>query len=378
MKNKLKNKSKDEFRHFRTKLYGRAVGLLAIACVIIIILYYIILKGHFADMLVSFMNDTFFRESHSGYVVYVELFRNNKELIFLIAVLFIFFLLMTMYIRSFVKYFKGINRGIDSLLETGSDSVDLPFELAPVEDKINSVKNTLIQQRNEIQTMEQRKNDLIMYLAHDLKTPLASVIGYLSLLRDEEQISAQLREKYLSITLDKAERLEDLINEFFEITRFNLSNITLQYGRIDLIRLLEQLIYDFTPMLQEKKLTCRLQAMDELIIKCDADKIQRVFDNLLRNAVLYSFENTEIEITVTQENGSVAITFVNCGDTIPAEKLDRIFEQFYRLDSSRSTKSGAAGLGLAIAKQIVELHGGTIIAYSEQEKIKFTVTLPIS
>ena len=131
-------------------------------------------------------------------------------------------------------------------------------------------------------------------------------------------------------------------------------------------------------MLQEKKLTCRLQAMDELIIKCDADKMQRVFDNLLRNAVLYSFENTEIEITVTQENGSVAITFVNCGDTIPAEKLDRIFEQFYRLDSSRSTKSGAAGLGLAIAKQIVELHGGTIIAYSEQEKIKFTVTLPIS
>lgn len=114
------------------------------------------------------------------------------------------------------------------------------------------------------------------------------------------------------------------------------------------------------------------------MLRCDAEKIQRVFDNLLRNAVIYSFENTDIDIIVTEQNGKLKIRFVNRGDTIPEEKLDRIFEQFYRLDAARSTKSGGAGLGLAIAKQIVELHGGTITAKSESETIEFEVTIPVS
>lgn len=216
-----------------------------------------------------------------------------------------------------------------------------------------------------------------MYLAHDLKTPLSSVIGYLTLLYDEGEISPELREKYLSIALDKAERLEDLINEFFEITRFNLSEITLQYGRIDLTRLLEQLVFEFKPMLREKKLTCDLQAPEDLALRCDGDKLQRVFDNLLRNAVLYSYPDTNITITAAREGSRIMIRFRNRGDTIPEEKLSRIFEQFYRLDAARSS-GGGAGLGLAIAEQIVELHGGTITAQSAEELIEFTVILPLS
>lgn len=217
-----------------------------------------------------------------------------------------------------------------------------------------------------------------MYLAHDLKTPLSSVIGYLTLLRDESQISEELRKKYLSISLDKAERLEDLINEFFEIARFNISNITLQYTKINLTRLLEQLLYEFKPMLNEKNLQCNLCAADDIMLRCDADKIQRVLDNLLRNAVIYSFENTEITISAQCQEDTVSIIFCNHSDTLPEEKLNRIFEQFYRLDAARSTGSGGAGLGLAIAKQIVELHNGTIVAESQEEQIKFSITLPLS
>ena len=373
----MRNKSeRGQYRYLKNKLFMRVLGMLFLAAAGVLGLYNFLLRGHFADFVVSFLYYFIYHDYSAALRTYKRIFRENQDQLFLISVVALFLLLMTLFIRGFVKYLKDITQGIDSLLDMDMNTVSLAHELSPVEKKINAVKLTLVQQRNEIQAAEQRKNDLIMYLAHDLKTPLSSVLGYLNLLRDEGQISEELREKYLSIALDKAERLEDLINEFFEITRFNLSHITLQYSEIDLTRLLEQLIFEFTPMLQEKNLTCELHAADGYRLKCDADKIQRVFDNLLRNAVLYSFEGTVIDVAVEQQQGLLVIKFLNRGADIPKEKLDRIFEQFYRLDSSRSTKSGGAGLGLAIAKQIVELHGGTITARSGQEEIEFTVTLP--
>lgn len=250
---------------------------------------------------------------------------------------------------------------------------ELPNELAA---PLSEAKSALVRSESLLREETARKNDLVMYLAHDLKTPLASVIGYLTLLRDERELSPQLQEKYLTITLDKAERLEELINEFFEITRFNLSTVTLERSRIDLVRLLEQLRYEFMPMLRDKRFTCTLTAPETLPIYCDAGKIQRVFDNLLRNAVLYGYPDTEIKIDARLDGDNTVVSVKNSGATIPEEKLRRIFEQFFRLDAARSTDSGA-GLGLAIADQIVRLHGGTINARSADETIEFTVTLPV-
>ena len=141
--------------------------------------------------------------------------------------------------------------------------------------------------------------------------------------------------------------------------------------------MLEQLTYEFKPMLLEKNLDCILEIAPDISVKCDVDKVQRVFDNLLRNAVNYSFDNGIIKIIVVPNEENISIKFSNQGNTISKEKLERIFEQFYRLDTARSSKSGGAGLGLAIAKEIVELHGGTITASSENEEIEFEVILPI-
>ncbi len=227
---------------------------------------------------------------------------------------------------------------------------------------------------------EQRKNDLVVYLAHDLKTPIASITGYLTLLQDETEISNTQRARYIDITLKNAERLNDLIDEFFEITRFNLSHILLEYSKINLTRLLEQLCFEFQPMLAEKGLSCQLDLSPALEMECDSDKIERVFENLLRNAVSYSFLNSQISISGKTERilnrDFIVLRFMNHGNTIPKEKLLRIFEQFYRLDSSRSTRTGGVGLGLAIARQIVELHGGDISAESADDTVVFTVRLP--
>ena len=274
-------------------------------------------------------------------------------------------------------YVDELQEAAEKLFDHNINYIELSPEFGDIAVKINHLKQESENNARLAKESEQKKNDLVMYLAHDLKTPLSSVIGYLILLREEKQISEEMREKYVSISLEKAEQLENLINEFFEITRFNLSNITLQYSRINLTRLLEQLIYEFKPMLKEKNLKCNLMTSDDVMLSCDANKMQRVFENILRNAVIYSYNDTEITVRVDVKEESMEICFENQGNTIPAEVLERIFEQFYRLDSSRGTNRGS-GLGLAIAKQIVELHGGTITAQSKDEKIRFMITLPAS
>ncbi|QUO33654.1 HAMP domain-containing histidine kinase [Faecalicatena sp. Marseille-Q4148] len=301
------------------------------------------------------------------------------ELFFILCMMVGYLLMVLWYLRKPFQYLIDVLTGVESIYKEQGEMIELSPDLRDAEMHLNKVKSAVDRNARAAKEAEQRKNDLIVYLAHDLKTPLTSVIGYLTLLRDEQQISEELREKYLSITLEKAERLEDLINEFFEITRFNLSNLTLEKSRVNLTRMLEQLTFEFQPMLDEKHLTCRLDAPRDVMIVCDAGKLQRVFDNLLRNAVNYSYEDEEIVFSVNyakDQKGMLCITCTNRGVTIPPEKLSRIFEQFYRLDTARTTKSGGAGLGLAIAKEIVELHGGTITAYSAEEVIRFEIQLP--
>ena len=278
------------------------------------------------------------------------------------------------WLRTF-RYLERLIYAAEELYESDG-LIQLPDEMKEVENLLNEVKLRIKQNERAAKEAEQRKNDLVVYLAHDLKTPLTSIIGYLSLLTEEEGISEELRQKYLSITLDSAKRLEDLINEFFEITRFNLTHITLEMSRINIKRLLEQIVFEFDPVMREKKLTCIIDASPDLMIRCDGEKIQRVFDNLLRNAVNYSFPDTEILLSVKENSDNVICVCQNHGKTLPQEKLERIFEQFYRLDAARATRSGGVGLGLAIAKEIVELHGGRIRAESWDEMIRFTVVLP--
>ena len=131
-------------------------------------------------------------------------------------------------------------------------------------------------------------------------------------------------------------------------------------------------------MLKQNALTCTLHAPDSILLQCDGNKMQRVFDNLLRNGVIYSFPDTEITITAEVHENTVSICFSNYGEQIPEEKLEQIFQQFYRLDPARGTAKSGAGLGLAIAKQIVSLHKGSINAKSQNGLTTFTVSLPLS
>lgn len=266
--------------------------------------------------------------------------------------------------------------GAEELAHLTDAPIRLPQGLKHAEDQLNLTREQALRSAQAARDAEQRKNDLVVYLAHDLKTPLTSVIGYLTLLRDEPELSPAMRARYTGVALEKAERLEDLINEFFDITRFSLTHLELEKGDTDLKRMLEQMCSEFGPVLAQRGMTCQLDLPGELRAVCDPDKMARVFDNLLNNACHYAYPNSVLRVAARTKKTQIVLTFRNAGPAIPPEKLSRMFEQFFRLDSSRGTRTGNAGLGLAIAKEIVEAHGGTIAARSAGEEVLFTVTLP--
>ena len=321
-------KNRKDFRQLRIKIFLRTIAALVTAVSVIYITYSVLLRGRFADGMVALFQTALGIKYDAALQLYERIFRSHMDAMILFSILLIFAVLFYFYLRWLTRYFETVSEGMDLLLADAPGEISLPPELFSIERKMNLAKHTMLLQKSDMLVAEQRKNDLIMYLAHDLKTPLASTISYLNLLRDEKQISEELREKYLSISLAKSERLEDLINEFLEIARYSLSNITLQYKEINLTRLLEQLVYEFQPILDRKGLTCRLAAADDILLKCDADKMQRVFDNLLRNAVNYSYDGTEITIEAESGEDSVTLKLSNCGGTIPREKLERILSSF--------------------------------------------------
>ncbi len=274
------------------------------------------------------------------------------------------------------RYFKEINQGIDALLIENVKKIYLSPEMLPFERKLNTVKQTLEQQKQETALAEQRKNELVMYLAHDIRTPLTSIIGYLNLLEEELDIPAAQQKRHVHIALDKAYRLEEMINEFFEITRYNSQQITLSKEQIDLYYMLIQLSDELSPVFALHGNSVVLKFDENLTIYADPDKLARVFSNILKNAAAYSYPKTEIIVSAKEIEKQLTISFQNKGNTIPAENLSSLFDKFYRLDKARISDTGGTGLGLAIAKEIILLHGGTIYAASENNTITFIIQLP--
>ena len=239
-----------------------------------------------------------------------------------------------------------------------------------------AIKEELDAQRELARQEERRKKDLVAFLAHDLKTPLTSVVGYLTLLHDKPDLTVEERAKFTAVALDKARRLEELLEEFFDISRMELHQDGEKRETVQLTLLLEQLTDEFYPLLAEKRLTLETEISPGLVTVGDGDKLARVFDNVLRNAVSYSHEGEAIRLSAALEEGKLHIRVSNRGLGIPEKELANIFERFYRLDAARSTRTGGAGLGLAIAKEIVDNHGGSITAESTGADTVFHITLP--
>lgn len=337
-----------------------------------------LIRGHFGDAVVGFLANTFRLNYKDALYIYEATFRHHLETIICVTIIIAMIIAFRYIIRWTTEYFDEISAGCDALLEESADLITLSPEMGFLELKLNECKNILDKRERDARQAEQRKNDLVVYLAHDIRTPLTSVIGYLELLKEAPDLPIELRAKYVSITVEKAYRLEQLINEFFEITRFNLQTIPLNKEPLHLSYMLQQMVEEFYPILAPGGKSAHVDVPEDLILPGDPDKLARVFNNILKNAAAYSFDNSVIQIRarMNKEKDKIHITFTNQGPVIPPEKLNSIFEKFYRLDSARSSSTGGAGLGLAIAKEIVTAHQGTISAESAENGTVFSICLP--
>lgn len=374
----------------KSKIFLKAIlicGAGLLGCLLVYYFFDLVWNGFILDWFYRYYMET---SSYTGtyeneVFVYSPIWPKVKILLLVLLTVNVTVWLLIVYFtahfhaKSRVKKTITMTSGMlhDYMTQDSEASLIFPNEYAEISAQMTEIKSTMQRHEQILKEEAARKNDLITYLAHDLKTPLTSVIGYLSLLEEAPDLPEKQRAKYVSITLDKAHRLEKLINEFFEITRFNLQQITLEKEMVDLYYMLVQMTDEFYPILSAHGNSASLQADETLFVQADPEKLARVFNNILKNAIAYSYPDTTIEIRAKSDGKQVQISFCNQGKTIPKEKLKDIFEKFFRLDEARATNTGGAGLGLAIAKEIVTLHGGSITAESEDGRTVFSVFLPV-
>lgn len=280
-----------------------------------------------------------------------------------------------------IRYMGRISDAVESISQgnlgtevdvTGDDEFSA---MAANLNKMASDIRTLMDKEREA---ERTKNELITNVAHDLRTPLTSIIGYLELLAGNTKVPAEMEHKYIEIAYSKARRLEKLIEDLFGFTKLNYGKIAMHVGQLDIVKLLSQLLEEAYPNFVEKNLSYDLQSnVPAKMINADGNLLARLFDNLIGNAIKYGAEGKRVLVKVLAEEELVTVSVTNYGYVIPPDELPLLFNKFYRVEQSRSTTTGGTGLGLAIAKEIVDMHGGTIGVASDLNGTVFTVKLQV-
>lgn len=302
---------------------------------------------------------------------------NVKLFLILYALTIIFIVSLVSYIIHRIQLTKNTRLLAGKIAVFFSEPSAAPTGELMIDNELLKIKSNIENNEILLKRETQRTKDLITYLAHDLRTPLVSVIGYLNLMIDSDDLTDAQKKHFLAITLEKSTRLEHLIDDFFDITRFNLHDIQLYKEKLDFVFLLNQLADEFYPLLKEKTQSLAYEGPETLTIFADNEQLARVLNNLLKNAMNYGTAHSTIRLNLSSDAERMTFSISNEGMTIPENQLSNIFEKFYRLDKSRSTKTGGAGLGLAIAKEIILAHQGTITVTSDNGITTFTIALPL-
>ena len=297
-----------------------------------------------------------------------------------IAAVGVFILIIFRLTRDKIAYIEYLSRCLGEISKGQLDykiEVIGDDELAQVARSITHMEEEIKYQIDAQMKVEQSKNELVTNVAHDLRTPLTSIIGYIGLVKSKAYTNQEEADKYLEIAYNKSEKLKDLIEDLFELTKLHQSGIKLNKKQISLSNLLNQLIEELMPLASEKGI--QIETYIDAIntnVDVDIDKITRVFENLIENAIKYSPNDEVVYVELKVGKNQIYVAVSNPAEKVSQEELNKYFDRFYRADKSRNSSAGGSGLGLTIAKNIVQLHGGSIKAVYNIDLLTFKVTLP--
>lgn len=290
-----------------------------------------------------------------------------------------------------IEYIKKLRRSIQQVTSGNYGvqcEVEYDDELGSLAANINVLSKTLLAKEKESEKLkekeraaldiernaERQKNELITNVAHDLRTPLTTIVGYLELIKDDSALSKEDVHKYSGIAYEKSIRLQEMMDDLFEFTKLDNADIKLNKSMINLSGLIMQMTDEFYPSFKDCNITPIVNLPEENIyVQGDGQLLARVFDNLISNALKYGYHNTDLKIEVSGDEKYATVKVINHGDTIASEDIPLLFNKFYRTDSSRNSKTGGTGLGLAITKNIVDLHHGDISVTSDDQITTFIV-----
>lgn len=290
-----------------------------------------------------------------------------------------------------IEYIRKLRRSIQQVTSGNYGvqcEVEYDDELGSLAANINVLSKTLLAKEKESEKLkekeraaldiernvERQKNELITNVAHDLRTPLTTIVGYLELIKDDSALSKEDVHKYSGIAYEKSIRLQEMMDDLFEFTKLDNADIKLNKSMINLSGLIMQMTDEFYPSFKDCNITPIVDLPEENIyVQGDGQLLARVFDNLISNALKYGYHNTDLKIEVSGDEKYATVKVINHGDTIAPEDIPLLFNKFYRTDSSRNSKTGGTGLGLAITKNIVDLHHGDISVTSDDQITTFIV-----
>lgn len=290
-----------------------------------------------------------------------------------------------------IEYIRKLRRSIQQVTSGNYGvqcEVEYDDELGSLAANINVLSKTLLAKEKESEKLkekeraaldiernaERQKNELITNVAHDLRTPLTTIVGYLELIKDDTALSKEDVHKYSGIAYEKSIRLQEMMDDLFEFTKLDNADIKLNKSMINLSGLIMQMTDEFYPSFKDCNITPIVDLPEENIyVQGDGQLLARVFDNLISNALKYGYHNTDLKIEVSGDEKYAIVKVINHGDTIASEDIPLLFNKFYRTDSSRNSKTGGTGLGLAITKNIVDLHHGDISVTSDDQITTFIV-----
>lgn len=302
-------------------------------------------------------------------------------LLFVLVGILIFTIIFLFLQRKTAKDIETLARGVKQI-SAGDFHTEIAIsgegELAHIAESIRLMEEELSALIEKERENEQSKTDLITNIAHDLRTPLTSILGYLDLLRNNQMVPEEMKKHYIEIVYNKALRLQKLIEELFGFTKLSYGKLNMNLSTLDLVQLLSQLVEESYPNFEKNNLSYDFSAnVKSLLLEGDGDLLARLFDNLISNAIKYGAEGKRVLIRLRKEKEEVMVQVLNFGYVIPEKELPLIFDKFYRVEHSRSLSTGGTGLGLAIVKNIVDMHHGNIAVQSDMGGTRFTVTLPL-